>query len=138
MEPQVSGESSKADKDCQGDAAVDQSADAIQKSLSISESEPGSLNEDTTQPGKKSNQQDESPKSKKDTAKTNQPTLDQNANVESQDKAKESKKKGKNEQNQQPKEVPAPKQKMFFGTQKMVDIIKTFIFKLIGGEKPKL
>lgn len=128
MEVQVSGESSDADKDCQGDAAVDQSADAIQKSLSLSESEPKPLTEDTNQrgPDKKSSQQDKSFKNKKDTVKTNQPSLDQNANVEPQDKASRSKKKGKNEQNQQQKEISAPKQKMVFGPQSMVDVINLY------------
>lgn len=134
MEVQVSGEISDADKDCHGDSAVDQSADAMKKCLSLSESEPGSLSEDTIQPGpgKKSNQQD-----KKDTVKTNQPPLDPNANTEAQDKVKQSKKKGKNEQNQQQKDIPAPKQEMVFGPRKMVDLIRTFILKLIEVEKLK-
>lgn len=139
MEVKVSGESSNADKDCQGDAAVDQSADAIQKTLSLSETKHGSFNEDTTQPGpgKKSNQQDMSSKNKEDTGKNNPPRLDQNVNVEPQDKAKQSRKKGKSEQDQQQKEIPAPKQKMVFGPQKMVDLIKIFAFKLIGVETLK-
>lgn len=134
MEVQVSGEISDADKDCQGDAAVDQSADAIKKCLSLSESEPGSLSEDTIQPGpgKKSNQED-----KKDTVKMNQPPPDQNANMEAQDKVKQSKQKGKNEQNQQQKDIPAPKQEMVFGPRKMVDLIRTFIFKTDRSRKAK-
>lgn len=128
MEVQVSGESSNADTDCQGDAAVDQSADAIKKSLTFAESEPGSLNEDTIQPGpgNRSNQQDETSKNLENTVKTSQPSLDQNANVEPQDKAKQSKKKGKNEEDQHLKESLAPKQKMIFGPKKMVDIFSIF------------
>lgn len=114
-------ESSSDDKDGQGDAAVNQSADAIQKCLNLSESEPGPPN---TQ-GKESNQFGKSSQNKEDTVRTSQPSLDQNADV---DKAKQSRKKGKNEQKQQQKESPAPKQNMIFGPQKKVDLIKIWIF----------
>lgn len=124
-EVQVSGGSSNVDKDCQGDAAVCQSADAIQKRLSLSESEPESRYEETIQPGKGKG----SSTNKKDTVRTNQPSLDQSV----EDKAKQSRKKGKNEQDQQQKETPAQKQKMVFGPQKTV--IKLLIFKLIRVEK---
>lgn len=127
------GESSNTDKDCQGDAAVDQSADAIQKSLSISESEPELLNKEMTRPGqgKESNRLDKSSKNKKDTVRTNQHPLEQNANVDFQDKAKRIGKKGKDEQDQQQKEASALKQQMVFGPQKMVDLTKILIVKAI-------
>lgn len=136
----MSGESSNADKDCQGDAAVDQSADAIQKSLSLAESEPRSPNEDTIQPGadkKSTNQRDKSSENTENTVKTSQTLLDQNANVELQDKAKKGRKKGKDEQDQQLKETPAPKPKMIFGPQNTVDLIKILIFKLVVVVKLK-
>lgn len=130
------GESSTADRESQGDAAVDQSADALQKGLSFSGSEPGSLTKDTTQPGpsNKSNRQDTSSNNKEDTAKTKQPPLDQNGNMETRDKARQSKQKGKNEEGQKQTVTPAPKLKMVFGPQKTVVLI---IFQLMGIEKLK-
>lgn len=110
VESQGSSESSNADRESQGDAAVDQSADALQKDLSFSGSDPGSLTKDTTQPGpsNKSNRQDKISKNKEDTAKTKQPPQDQNGNMEPQKRV-----------------TPAPKQKMVFGPQKTVVCFQT-------------
>lgn len=91
MEIQESGESSNAGKESQGDAAR-----------------------------KKSNQQDQSSQNEEDTAKTKQPLLDQNGNM---DKARQSKQKSENEEGQKQTVTPASKQKMVFGPHKMVVLI---------------
>lgn len=127
VESQGSSENSNADRESQGDAALDQSADALQKDLSFSGSDPGSLTKGTAQPGpsNKSNRQDKISKNKEDTAKTKQPPQDQNGNMEPHNKARQSKQKGKIEEGQKHTVTPAPKQKMVFGPQKTVVCFQT-------------
>lgn len=68
-------------------------------------------------------------KNKGDAAKTKQPSLDQNVDMEpNAEQTRQTKHKGENEQGKQQMETPAAKQKMVFGSPKPSEVILTKMY----------